>query len=520
MRTFMRSKLARLGQGRVAAIGLLLLLLGALVPEQSPLFRPVRNAIFDTYQALAPRQRLSAPVVIVAIDDASLSRHGQWPWPRTVLAQLITRIADHQPAVIGIDILMPEVDRLSPPRIPELVPNLPPDVVGQLMRAPSNESVLAAALRRTRTVIGVAGLDHDYGVARTRGSWAPIRVYGGDPVPFVRRFVVGLRSVDEIDRAATGRALLNADPEGGVVRRLPLVAAVGDMLAPGLAPELLRVAIGDASLAVHATSAGVQALAIGDVRAPTERDGTMRISYSPHDGSRFVSASDVLAGAVQDAVFSRKVVLIGLTAVGLNDDQATPIFERMPGVEIHAQAIENIFDGTSLSRPAWGSWVEGAATALAGLLVIAIVPRSTVIAAAILVGVVISFWLSGFLTYLNARVLVDSASPTLSVTAVFGLSLGISLRASRRERREIRRAFERYVHPSVVASLIAEPERLVLGGERRDLTVLFADLAGFTSVSERHAPETVATLLNRCLTVVTRPSCLTAEPSTSTSATA
>ena len=437
-------RLIRSGGGRPVGVLLLLLLVVALLAPRFPLFRLVRLASFDTYQAVAPRQRVSAPAVIVAIDDPSLTAHGQWPWPRTLLAELISRIADADPAVIGVDILMPDLDPLSPARLPKLVPNLSADVVERLMSAPSNESVLAASLGRTRTVLGAAGLDYEEGEAQgPRGGWAPMRLHGGDPTRFVRRFVSVRRSLDEIDRAALGRALLNADREAGVVRRVPLIAAVGDTLVPGFAPELLRVAADEASMAVHVGADGVQAIALGDVRVPTERDGTMLVHYSRHDPSRFVSAAEVLKGAVPAESFARKVVLIGVTAIGLSDYQATPVVDRMPGVEIHAQAIENIFDGTLLSRPAWAPWAEAGALVVAGALLIwAVPPLKRRYSLLLFFGAVLTAWIVGFLLYREARLLVDAVSPTIALGVLFAVMLSVTLAEVDSHRRTLRRELQ------------------------------------------------------------------------------
>ncbi|MBM4443041.1 MAG: CHASE2 domain-containing protein, partial [Candidatus Rokubacteria bacterium] len=149
----------RRGDGRPFGFLLLVLLVaGLLAPRVGPV-EQLRLASFDAWQMLAPRRPDSAPVVIVAIDDESLKRHGQWPWPRTTLARLIARIAEAEPAVVGLDIVMPEPDRLSPHRWAELVPGLAPDVAERLARVPSNDEALAAALSRTRTVLGAGGLD-------------------------------------------------------------------------------------------------------------------------------------------------------------------------------------------------------------------------------------------------------------------------------------------------------------------------------------------------------------------------
>ena len=128
------------------------------------------------------------------------------------------------------------------------------------------------------------------------------------------------------------------------------------------------------AIAVYASTDGVRAIGIGELRVPTERDGTIWVHYGRHDENRFISAADVLAGKVAPVNFARKVVMIGVTAVGLSDYQATPVSERMPGVEIHAQAVENIFDGTFLVRPRWARWAEAGIFAVLGVLVILAVP--------------------------------------------------------------------------------------------------------------------------------------------------
>jgi adenylate cyclase len=436
-------RLVRGGGGRPIGILLLLLLVGAVLAPRFPPFEAVRRANFDGYQALAPRQPASAPAVIVAIDDPSLTRYGQWPWPRNLLARLITRIAEADPAVVGLDVVMAEPDRLSPGRLPQLVPNLGADVVERLARAPTNEAVLAAALERTRTVLGAGGVD-ETGPLGPRGGWTPMRFHGGDPRPFVRRFSAALRSVEEIDRAARGRALLNADPEGGVVRRLPLVAAVGETVVPGFALELLRVAAGQGGIAVHTSADGVRAVALGDLWIPTERDGTMRIHYSRHDDNRFVSAVDVLAGAVPVERFARKIVLLGVTAAGLSDYQATPVADRMPGVEIHAQALENIFDGSMLSRPTWARWAEAVALALVGALVIlAVPPLKRRYSLLLFFGAVTTAWIVGFLLYRQARVLVDVVSPTIALGLLFSVMVSVTLAEVDSHRRALRRQLQR-----------------------------------------------------------------------------
>jgi len=414
------------------------------VTPHVPVIELIRLATFDAYQALAPRTRASDPVVIVAVDDASLARHGQWPWPRSLLARLVVHLAAANPAVIGVDIVMSEPDRLSPGRLPDLVPGLEPDVVERLERLPSNERLLADALGRAPAVLGAAGLD-DAGLAAVNvpGGWPPMRLVGGDPRPFVRHFAAALRSLEEIDRAGRGRGLLNADRESGVVRRVPLIASVDEVLAPGLAPEVLRVAAGHPTMNVETGPDGVRAVGVAGIRVPTEADGRLRVHYSRHDIGRFVSAADVLAGVVPVERVARKIVLIGVTAIGLSDYTATPVADRMSGVEIQAQAVENIFDRDFLVRPGWAPWAEGATFALLGALIVLLIPvlqpRESL--ALFFVAVAVA-WGTGFLLYAQARVLVDAVSPTIALGVLFGVMVSITLAETQAQRRALRTQLE------------------------------------------------------------------------------
>src|SRR5262249_27392031 len=226
------------------------------------------------------RPRVSAPAVIVEIDDESLAHHGQWPWPRTLLAQLVSRIAAAGPAAIGIDIFMPERDRLSPDSLLALLPGLDRQVTALLSRFPSNDAILARTLRGRPVVLAVAGLEGVTDAASAAvGRLAPVRIIGPDPVPYLRRWAALLRSVSEIDDNAAGHGLVSVDPEAGVVRRLPLIAAVGQRLVPGFGPEMLRVASGTPALGVRVGN-GVEAVGIGDLSVPTQPDGSVWIHFA------------------------------------------------------------------------------------------------------------------------------------------------------------------------------------------------------------------------------------------------
>ncbi len=403
----------------------------------------LRLAAFDAYQRWVPRTRHSAPAVIVAIDEESLRLHGQWPWPRTWLADLVARIADARPAAIGIDIVMPEADRLSPARLPEFVPGMGPELVQSLSSLPSNDAVLARTLRAAPVVLGIAGLEGEPAVTRRNVRRVPFRTVGADPRPRVRRFDASLHSAEEIDRVVKGHGLLSVDTERGVVRRMPLVAAVGDALVPAFGVEMLRVAIGEALLTVRTGASGVEAVGVGDLFVPTEPDGSVRIHFSRPDPARYVSAAEVLAGKIDPHVLERKLVLIGVTALGLSDYQATPVADRMAGVEIHAQLLENIFDTALLARPRAVAWAEAGVLLVGGLLLILIMPRSSAAVSvalyALMVGAIVA---AGILLYLKSGILFDAASPSLTLGTVFTAMLVVTLADTERQRQLLRRQVE------------------------------------------------------------------------------
>ncbi len=401
----------------------------------------LRLAGFDTLQSTFPRVRAAEPVVIVAIDEASLANHGQWPWPRTTLARLITTIAAADPAAIGIDILMPEPDRLSPERLSSLVSGMDPDLGARLRRLPSNDAVLAEAVRKRPIVVGVAGLESVQPTAVVSGLRAPpLRVFGGeDPRPFFRRFVAALKNVEEIDRAAPGHGLVGVDLDRGVARRVPLAAAVGSTIMPTIGLEMLRLARGESTVIVHAGPRGIRAVGVGDLLVPTQPDGSVWLRYSRHDPARFVSASDVLSGKVDARAFKGMFVLIGVSAFVLSDNLVTPVGDRMPGVEIHAQLLEAIFGGGLLSRPRWVVWLEAATLVAGGLVLVWTVPALPVRASVLLLLPVISVPVGlALFFYHKQRVVYDAASPAVGLAIVFTAMLSVALASAESQRRTLR----------------------------------------------------------------------------------
>jgi serine phosphatase RsbU (regulator of sigma subunit) len=387
-----------------------------------PVVGTMRLAWLDGYQELSPRDRRSAPAVIVAIDEESLTRFGQWPWPRTLVARLIDQIAAARPAAIGVDILFPEPDRLSPEWLAPSLAAADPKLAERLARLPRHDALLAASIRGAPVVLGIAGLESG-GVSEAAPMTPSLQEDPGR-LAALRRYASALRSLPEIDAAAKGHGLLSADTEAGVVRRVPLVALIGSSPVLPLSLETLRVAAGVTAFAVRGGAGGVRAVGIGDLGVPTQADGRLWVHYTPHDPNRFISAAQILNGKTDPAELERKLVLVGVTALGLIDYQSTPLGERMPGIEIHAQVLENVFDGALLMRPRWAPGIEAFVFVIAGLIVVYAVPRlSPGRSTGLLLLLLIVLGAGGFAAYRGAELLLDASVPGAATALLFAAML-------------------------------------------------------------------------------------------------
>jgi len=399
-----------------------------------------RHWLFDAYQQILPRARISAPVTIVAIDEESLEAIGQWPWPRDTVATLIRSINSHGPAAIGVDILFVEPDRLSPDKIAARADDAPAAVRDWLAKRPSNDTLLARAIAGMPVALGIAGLE----TPTPAGPLTPVMQEGEPALRHLRPYAGLMRSMPEIDGAAPAHGLLSADPDpDGIVRRTPLVAHIGDAILPSLELEMLRLAVGANWITLNGGTNGAQSVTVGEVNIPAQSNGMIWIHYGPHDPARFVSASSVLNGGVDPEMLASKLVLIGVTGLGLIDQPATPLVSRMAGVEIRAQILEAVFDNSLLRRPNWTPWAEAGLTFLfcgfLSLTIPAVRPRWTP-----------AMWgagsgalaLAGFGAFAWQGWLIDVAMPWLSSSMLFLLLLAATLAEADHQRRQFKRDLE------------------------------------------------------------------------------
>jgi adenylate cyclase len=496
--------------GRLGA--LLLLGLLCLVRLWDPgIVQFVRVKGFDLYQVLKPSTVAERPVVIVDIDDESLAQHGQWPWPRTLLARLTERLTGYGVAAIGFDIVFAEPDRHSPKRYAESMPELPASVRDALQDLAGNDEKFAAALAATRAVLGVSML-RGTGAPPTTPS-PPIAVRAPPGVD-ARAHLVGanalLANIEILQKAAKGNGLINPFPEfDGVIRRVPAVYRIGERIYTSLAIELIRVATGGSTLVVRAGPDGIENIVfsgpdMASISVPTDQRGRIWVHFSPHDPKRYVSARHVLDGSLPRDRLEGRLVLVGTSAVGLLDIRATPLTGAMPGVEVHAQLIENILFTDHITRPFFADAVEFFTAALLSLLLIFVLPRlgaaRTMLSGAFVIGIVVG---AAWLLYSYLGVLFDLTFPLACSMIVFSVLTYFNYLHEEEQKKWVRGAFTRYLAPDIVDELARHPDRLNLGGEIRPMTLMFSDVRGFTEISERFDAAGLTAFMNRYLTPMT-----------------
>jgi len=486
---------------------------------QPPLLQAARAVVFDFYLAQYPRPYdPNLPVRIVDIDDESLVRLGQWPWPRTRTARLIDALRNAGVKVIAFDVVFADPDRTS---LSRLLPDLAADFAannikfdtGDMRNAPDNDLILAQTVAKGKVVTGFAFLATPTD-AQPQGK-STILMNGGDATEYLMHFPGVLKTLDAIEKAADGNGSFSSVPDpDGIIRLMPLAYTMKGAFYPSLAAEAMRIYSGAKAMTVQVSDAspvmqfltggGVTGIRIGEYSIPTDAKGRIRLYESASTPSRYLPAWEVLAGETDPDELAGAIVFIGTSAMGMGDIRATPLERAVPGVEVHAQIAEQILTGAYIVHPVWGNRLEFVLFTIFAVLICIASWRKRIGRAILFLAIGEAILFGGSLAAFRYQsLLLDPVLPGLGLASVLGIVAAIGYAGAVVERQRVRSAFNRYLAPAAIDRLVTDPSQLKLGGEMRTMTFMFSDIRGFTTISEKLEPEQLTQFINSFLTPMT-----------------
>ena len=487
--------------------------------------------VFDLRFLSRGTQKPGSEIAIATIDEKSLDELGRWPWPRTIIAQLVDKLSSCQVKAIGFDIVFPEPDENSPlksvisfkRKVEELNVGDPrlTNFLSQVEKGADTDRILTSAIKRSQNVVlgyffhttleEVKSLKKDLLEKRINNilssEYTMIKFLSKEAhrVP-LEEATAAESNLSELSSAASSSGYFNVfTDDDGAVRWIPLVIRCQNQYFAPLSLQVLRRYLDSPPLSLKVADFGIESIELGNVRIPTDEQGRMLINYRGYPRTfPYYSITDILHDRIPKETFKDKIVLVGATAIGIYDIRITPFAKEFPGLEIHANVIDNILRGDFLIRPAWLKVFDLFAIVLIGMILGLFIPRVKA-----LFGLIFS--LSFFAIYLSIdRYLFQHLNLWLSIVypliALFTVYTGITVYryvTEEREKKKIKGAFQQYVTEAVVNEMLKNPDKLKLGGEKKELTVLFSDIRGFTTISEQMSPETLVKFLNEYLTVMT-----------------
>ena len=466
-------------------------------------------------------------VAIIEVDDDSIAKIGRWPWPRSVMANLVSTLSGYHVAVIGMDLIFDEPDDRDRDHA-ALATRLGAAGVSastvSTVLGPGNDAAFADALvRQGSTYLAYPFEGHYFGavgVPENRHAFAheisnppplafdPVILAPG-PLPELISADAYLPPTPLINSSARGSAFVDVDADmDGVLRTIPTVIRFHDRFCVPLFLALVSAYRNRATLMLSLTPSNVGAVIVGTTHVPVDELGRMLIDFRSGRRGRIpiFPVADVLDRRVPADELKGKVVLVGVSARGLGDRTVTPLGGDIPGVEVQANVVENVLSGTFIRR----SEVTEGETRLLALLVglamtIAVSQLGALRSAAVAVALI-----AGCILYAQYRLQVAGAMvgvvlPLTTVVGTYGILAGYRYVTEGVEKRRIRRAFVHYLAPSVVDRLAKNADELKLGGEDRIITVMFADLTGFTMASTKMTPDALTSKVNRYFECIVRP---------------
>jgi adenylate cyclase len=468
--------------------------------------------------------------VIAVIDEKSVSELGRWPWPRTTIAKLIDTLKSYGAKAVGFDVVFAEPgDNSSLKTISSLSseikrlgiqnPGLSRLLAGKKMFA-DTDAVLARSIKKAANVtLGYFFHTSQEEVAHLTAAEieAEIENISGSQYPFVEAketpddsllisAYAAVPSIKLLSEAAENCGYFNAFPDSdGVIRWSPLVIKFQDGYYCSLALSLLMQYLNWPMLCVQMASYGVEGVQIGDILVPTDETGRLLINYlGPAKTFPHYSISDIIQRRLPADYFRNKMVIVGATATGIYDLRVTPFSAVYPGVEIHANVIDNILHQNFLEQSGCTVFLDICSIVLLGLVIGLALPRLKAVRGMLLSLFMMVLYVSvNVFLFTHFKMWLNIVYPVLTMlTIYFGITV-YRYMTEEKEKKKIRGAFQHYLTASVINEMLRDPSKLKLGGDKKELSVLFSDIRGFTTVSESLTPEELVCLLNEYLTAMT-----------------
>jgi len=472
----------------------------------------------------------SGAVVIATVDEKSLSELGRWPWPRTTIARLVDTLKKDGAKAVGFDIVFAEPDENSSLKaLGALEKELKGTASSSVMKVLERKRAGAdtdAALARSIAKAENVSLGYFFHLSKkdvahitekkveeeteliANSRYQMVEAKAGtkpDDYAFIHAYTAEA-NLPAISEAGQNAGYFNAFPDAdGVIRWAPLVIRIGDNFYHPLSLALLQQFSDWEPMILRLADFGVEGIRLGGLDIPTDEAGRILINYlGPGKTFPHYSIADILKGRLDPETFRDKIVIVGATAIGIYDLRVTPFSSVYPGVEIHATVIDNVLRQNFLQRTAWTSLVDFLTIIGLGFIVGLVLPRFSAVRGILFSGAVLAgFVVVNTLLFTKLNLWFNLVYPLLSVLAVY---VGITLYryiTEEREKQKIRGAFQYYLTASVINEMLKDPTKLKLGGDKKKLTVLFSDIRGFTTISEKLSPEDLVHLLNEYLTSMT-----------------
>jgi len=468
--------------------------------------------------------------VIAAIDEKSVTELGRWPWTRTVIADLIDTLTDAGARSIGFDIVFAEPDENSSLREldalsvkiddmgitnPKLVQYLTEkraqadtdrilarsieDVgnvtLGYFFYTSEGEArhLTADDIKRSGDYID----DSKYGIVRMRGR--------PDDLPMIKAYAAA-PNVKPLTDAAEISGFFNAFPDvDGTNRWFPLAIQFGEDFYPPLSMAVLQQYLDWPMVSLNIAEYGVEGIKMGNINIPTDESGRILVNFlGPIESFPIYSVTDIVNNRLDPSLFKDKIVLVGATATGIYDLRVTPFSTVYPGVGIHATVIDNVLHQNFIRRPGWTALIDIFVIIVLGLLMGMVLSRVRAVRGLLAGLVMVALWVVvNRYIFSEYNLWLNVIYPLFTILAVYGGITIYKYITEEREKKKIRGAFQYYLTASVITEMLKDPSKLKLGGDKKDLSVLFSDIRGFTTVSEQLTPEELVHLLNEYLTAMT-----------------